>query len=191
NRDMPAAGGQGSGHQANTNWYGGAAYTGAPNLNLTVAFLRAGGGGQDFRFGVVLIALIGADNVNIEIENLKNRYGEEHVEDFLGGFRYIINDGVRELTRAGTTLPPAPAKLKGVALARALIDAGTGPDSVFWAGRLFDVLLSHDVHVQAMTDLEATFGGKVGLRTHKILNQLMYDIADALNMHEIDRAPVH
>lgn len=184
--------GQSAGQQqANMNWYGGEAYQGAPNLELTAAFLRAGDGAQDFSFGAVLVKLIGANNVNVEIANLMNRYGEEDVEDFLGGMRYLVNNGVQQLNDAGTSLPPAPAELKNVALAKALIDAGTGPDGIFWAGRMFDVLLSHDVHVQAMTDMQATFGAKVGMRTHKILNQLMYDIADALNMDDVHRAPFH
>lgn len=191
NQQFGAHGSAASGQQANVNWYGGAIYHGAPDLQLTAALLRAGSGGPSFSVANVLIELIGADNVNIEIANLKNRYGKEAVDDFLGGLRYTINDGMQQLTRAGTTLPPAPADLQGKELARALIKAGTGPDGIFWTGRLLDTLLSHDVHVQVMTDLEATFGTEVDVRMHKIMNQLMADIARALSMRDVHRAPFH
>src|SRR5699024_10051219 len=49
------------------NWYGGPAYTGAPNLEATAALVRAGGGADNFSFAQALVSMLGEDTVNAEV----------------------------------------------------------------------------------------------------------------------------
>lgn len=89
------------------------------------------------------------------------------------------------------SLPAAPDKLQGAALAKALVQAGTGPDGTFWSGLLFDKALSHDIHNLVMADIDVEFGHSADKNVHKILNQAMYDVAQALGMREVKLADLH
>lgn len=173
------------------NWYGGPAYVGEPALEVTAALVRAGGGVQDFSFATALAAVLGQDTFAIEIAKLKRQYGEQAVENFMAGMNYATTAGLQRARRSGITLPAAPADLQGAELAKALIEAGTAADGTFWAGRMFDVLLSHKLHNQVMTDINATLGTEVGLLTHQILNQLMYDTDQVLGLGDVKLASLH
>ena len=88
-------------------------------------------------------------------------------------------------------LPDAPADLHGAALAKALVQAGTAPDGTFWSGYLFDKALSHPIHVRVMADIDAKFGHGSDENTHRILNQAMYDVAQALGEKSVKLASMH
>lgn len=177
--------------QDGMNWFGGPIYNGEPALKATAALVRAGGSADDFSFAQALVAMLGQDMVNAEIAKLKRQYGEDDVQLFINGMDYAINTGLQLAAQAGITLPDAPADLRGTKLAKALVKAGTAPDGTFWAGRLFDVAISHKLHNAVMANIEANLGHYPDKITHKILNQAMYDVAQALGMNEVKLAPFH
>ncbi len=176
--------------QAGNNWFGGPSYTGAPALAATAALVKAGGGADHFEFSTALVAMLGQDTVNKEVAKLDKQYGKQQVKTFLGGMTFAINDGLKRATEAGVKLP-APADLQGPALAKALVQAGTAPDGTFWSGYLFDKAISHNLHNQVMGDIDAKFSMAADGTTHKILNQAMYDVAQALGQKDVKLASFH
>jgi hypothetical protein len=176
--------------QAGNNWFGGPAYNGQPALAATAALVKAGGGADHFDFATALVAMLGKDTVNQEVAKLNKQYGEKEVKTFLGGMTFAINDGLKRATEAGVKLP-APADLSGPALAKALVQAGTAPDGTFWSGYLFDQAISHNLHNQVMGDIDAKFGMAADSTTHKILNQAMYDVGQALGNKSVKLAAFH
>lgn len=173
------------------NWYGGQAYLGKPALKATAALVKAGGGAANFSFPKALVAMLGAKTVNAEVAKLNQQYGEETVKTWLNGMTYAVNMGLKYATEAGVKLPEPPADLTGTKLAAALVKAGVGPDGTFWSGRLFDVAISHPLHNKVMMNINKTKGGHVDLITHKVLNQAMYDVAQALGMKQVKLASLH
>ncbi|HET7663092.1 MAG TPA: hypothetical protein VFK31_05575 [Rhodanobacteraceae bacterium] len=173
------------------NWFGGPIYTGAPALGATAALVKAGGGAENFKFSTALVSMLGQKTVQAEVAKLNKQYGEEAVNNFLHGMTFAIKDGLKRATEAGVTLPAAPAGLKGAKLAKALVGAGTAPDGTFWSGYLFDHAISHKLHNLVMADIDAKFGHGADQNTHKILNQAMYDVAQALGEHKVKLASLH
>ncbi len=181
-------------HQMNAsamNWFGGPTYNGAPALEATAALVQAGGGASNFSFSTALVSMLGEKTVNAEVAKLNKQYGEKNVTNFINGMTFAVNDGLKRATAAGVKLPAAPADLKGAKLAEALVKAGVAPDGVWWSGYLFDVALSHDIHVQVMQDIDAKFGHGADENTHKILNQAMFDVAQALKVPNVKLASLH
>ena len=178
-------------HQSAMNWFGGASYTGAPALDVTAALVEAGGGASNFSFSKALVSMLGEKTVNAEVAKLTKQYGEKNVTDFINGMTFAVNDGLKRATAAGVKLPAAPADLKGAKLASTLVSAGTAEDGTWWSGLLFDKALSHDIHVQVMQDIDAKFGHGADENTHKILNQAMYDVAQALKVKGVKLASLH
>lgn len=179
---MPAAG---------TNWFGGPIYSGAPALEVTAALVEAGGGATEFSFSTALVSMLGEDTVNAEVAKLNQQYGEDKVTEFIEGMTFAVKSGLKHVTRAGITLPAAPAELTGSKLARALVDAGTTPDGTWWSGYLFDQALSNQIHVLVMVDIDVKYGHAADENTHRILNQAMYDVAQALKVEGVKLAPLH
>ncbi len=173
------------------NWFGGPVYTGAPALPVTAALVKAGGGAEHFSFPTALVSMLGQKTVNAEVKKLTEQFGKKNTEDFINGMTWDVNDGLKRATEAGVKLPPAPADLKGVKLAKTLVSAGTAPDGVWWAGYLFDKALSHQIHNQVMADVDVKFGHGRDMNTHYILNQAMYDVAQALGEKDVKLAPTH
>ncbi|HET7267238.1 MAG TPA: hypothetical protein VFJ15_03955 [Oleiagrimonas sp.] len=173
------------------NWFGGPIYNGAPSLKATAALVRAGGGAENFSFATALVSMLGQKTVNAEVAKLNKQYGEEAVNNFIAGMDFAVTDGLKRATEAGIALPEAPADLKGTKLATALVGAGTTPDGTFWSGYLFDHALSHKLHNLVMADIDAKLSHGADKNTHKILNQAMYDVAQALGQHEVKLASLH
>lgn len=173
------------------NWFGGPIYTGAPSLKATAALVRAGGGADNFKFSTALVSMLGEKTVNAEVAKLQKQYGEDAVNTYLSGMTFVIKDGLKRATEAGITLPEAPADLKGTKLAGALVDAGTAEDGTFWSGLLFDHAISHKLHVQVMVDVDKKFSHKTDKLVHKIDNQAMYDVAQALGKTNVKLASLH
>lgn len=174
-----------------TNMFGGPLYTGGPALQITAALVQAGGGPQEFSFPAALVSMLGQDTVNAEVAKLTKQYGKANVDDFLSGMTFAVNDGLKRATEAGVKLPAAPADLKGVALARALVYAGVTPDGTWWSGYVFDQLLSHGIHLAVMTDINTGPGFKMDQNAHRLLNQAMYDVAHALGDERVQLATLH
>lgn len=176
---------------ADMNWYGGPVYHGAPALSVTAALVKAGGGAAHFSFAAALDSMLGPKTVAAEVAKLRKQYGKTAVTGFVTGMTYAVKDGLERATEAGIKLPAAPARLRGVRLARTLVTAGTAPDGVFWSGYLFDHALSHKLHVQVMTDINTHVGAGADFTTHRILNQAMFDVARALGQKGVKLASLH
>lgn len=172
------------------NMFGGASYQGEPALAVTAALVKAGGGSEGFSFAQALVAMLGQDTVQAEVAKLTDQYGAEEVKTFLGGMDLAVALSLKHATEAGVVLPPA-AELTGIELAKTLISAGTTPDGTFWSGHLFDKAVSNKIHHQVMVDINQTAGYEADLITHKILNQAMYDVAQALGMTTVKLASLH
>jgi hypothetical protein len=173
------------------NWFGGETYNGAPALNVTAALVKAGGGASDFSFSKALVSMLGEKTVNAEVAKLTKQYGKKDVDDFINGMTFAVKDGLKRATEAGVKLPAAPADLKGAKLAETLVNAGTTSDGTWWSGFLFDKALSHDIHVGVMQDIDAKYGHGADENTHKLLNQAMYDVAQALKVKGVKLASLH
>lgn len=176
--------------QAAINMFGGAIYTGEPALAVTAALVKAGGGADDFSFASALVAMLGENTVSAEVAKLTAQYGEDEVNTFLGGMDMAISYGLKRAGEAGISLPE-PADLSGTELAKTLIEAGVTPDGTFWSGYLFDKALSNTLHNQVMADINANASYEADKVTHKILNQAMYDVAQALGMEDVKLAALH
>lgn len=185
------AAGPSPGPKGATNWYGGPVYLGKPRLRLTAAFVRAGGGPQHFSTKTALVAMLGKRAVNAEVAKLTRQYGEQRVNDFILGMNFAVADGLKRATAAGVKLPAPPSHLKGAVLAKALIRAGTTADRTFWAGELFDHLLSHGIHNQVMADADKARGGAFDRNLHRLTNQSLFDVAHALGMKSVKLASLH
>ncbi len=173
------------------NWFGGESYMGAPALDVTAALVKAGGGAENFDFSKALVSMLGEKTVNAEVAKLTKQYGAENVKQFVDGMTWAVKDGLKRATEAGVTLPAAPADLHGAKLASTLVAAGMGKDGTWWSGLLFDKALSHDLHVKVMQDIDAKFGHAADENVHKILNQAMFDVAQALKVKNVKLAPLH
>lgn len=176
---------------AATNWFGGPIYSGEPALEATAALVKAGGGAEHFSFAKALVSMLGEKTVNAEVAKLTKQYGKQNVDDFIDGMTFAVKDGLKRATEHGVKLPAAPADLHGAKLATTLVQAGTAPDGTFWSGYLFDKALSHALHVEVMADIDAKAGHGADENTHKILNQAMYDVAQALGHKNVKLAPLH
>lgn len=172
------------------NMFGGAAYYGEPALAVTAALIDAGGGAENFSFANALTSMLGEETVSAEIGKLNAQYGQEAVKTFIGGMDMAIAFSLKRADEAGIKLP-APANLSGPELAKTLVQAGTAPDGTFWSGYLFDQAISHHLHNQVMSDINRTAGYEADKITHTILNQAMYDVAQALGMKNVKLATLH
>ncbi|MEO7149009.1 MAG: hypothetical protein ABIY40_03625 [Rhodanobacteraceae bacterium] len=176
---------------ATSNWFGGPIYNGQPALEATAALVKAGGGAQHFSFAKALVSMLGEKTVNAEVAKLTKQYGKTNVDNFIGGMDFAVTDGLKRATEQGVKLPAAPADLHGAKLATTLVQAGTAPDGAFWSGYLFDKTLSHPIHVAVMADIDNKSGHAADENTHKILNQAMYDVAQALGHKDVKLASLH
>lgn len=172
------------------NWYGGPVYSGEPDLPLTAALVQAGGGAEHFSFPNALVAMLGQKTVDAEVAKLEKQYGAAEVKTFLTGMTYAVNNALMRATKQGVKLPP-PADLSGPKLAIALVQAGTDPEGTFWAGYLFDHTITHQIHNEVMADIDIHVSEKADATTHRILNQAMYDVAQALHVNDVKLASFH
>lgn len=177
---------------AKTSRYGGPVYSGSPSLPVTVALVMAGGGPGNFSIATALTSMIGASLTGKEVAKLDKQYGKASTDSFIKTFDFGVNDAVKIATADGIKLP-APASLKGHALAMALVKAGTASDGTFWEGLQLDHAVSHKIHVQVMNDMDKKAGiGPTGdANYHKIANQAHYDLAQALGMKNVKLASFH
>jgi hypothetical protein len=177
------------------NEFGGPMYTGKPDLPLTVAFVQAGGGPGNFSLVTALNSMLGADMVNQEVAKLTNQYGKQRVQNWVKGINYAVKITLQTVKEKGMQLP-SPANLQGKELAMALVKAGTvmsntPANNTFWAGLLFDRLLSHPIHEKVMAKSDQNYSKAWDGNYHQITNQAMYDLAQALGMPNVKLAPYH
>lgn len=176
--------------QAGMNWYGGPIYHGQPDLAATAALVEAGGGPEHFSFQKALVSMLGEKTVNAEVAKLTKQFGKQETDGFVNGMTFAVNDALKRATEKGIKLPP-PADLHGAALAKGLVKLGTTPNGTFWAGYMFDHTISHGLHNQVMADIDAGPGPGADATTHKVLNQAMFDVAQAEGMKNVKLASFH
>jgi hypothetical protein len=168
--------------------YGGPTYTKSPDLPSTIAFVDAGGGPGNFSTVKALTALVGADLANKEVGKLTSQYGKESVDSFVTVFNFAVDDAVKIATADGVKFP-APG-LEGKKLAAQLVQDGT-VNGTFWTGDMLDHLVTHKIHDQVMNDIDAKYGAAADANYHKISNQAMYDLAQALGAKSVMLASFH
>ncbi len=189
----PSASGSGSSMNGMSGMNGGkarfsgsSAYTGSPNLPLTLSMVVAGGGPGSFDTTKLLGVLAGAQT-SAEVAKLTSQYGAANVTSFVNVFNFVIQDTVRLATAAGVTLPagPNPSPADGKALASALYTAGITPDKQFNVEYMLDRLVSHPIHVQVMNDIDANTalgGSKADANYHIVLTTAMNDLKAAYKL---------
>jgi len=158
------------------------AYTGPPNLALTLSMVMAGGGPNNFDTTKLMHALWG-EKAPAEANRLIGEFGQQEYASFIVVFEYVVSDTLQIAAAKHIALPskPVPSPSDGHALAMALYTSGiTGGrfDSEF----LLDHLASHPIHVQVMDDIDKKYGRKADGIYHIILHESMEDLKGAYNM---------
>ncbi|MEO6835524.1 MAG: hypothetical protein ABI231_06405 [Candidatus Tumulicola sp.] len=152
-------------------------YTGAPALPVTLSMVIAGGGPGNFETLTLVKALAG-DKTDAEVAALKAKFGDTKVTNFVKVFPFVVSDSLKIAKAKGVALPaaPNPDPQNGEALAGALWAAGqTGHG--FNVEVLLDRAVSHPIHDQVMTDIDAKYGLAADADYHAVLNQAMHDLA--------------
>jgi hypothetical protein len=154
-------------------------YLGAPDLPLTAAVVAAGGGAQHFD-SLKLLAVLAGANTNAEVQSLTKRYGQERVTAFVVTFNHAIEDALIAATQAGVTLPDPPPGLAqdGKVLSSQLVNAGTMSDGRFDVGYMLEHLISRQIHVTIMQQLNADpdVGPQRNADFHVILTSVIQDL---------------
>jgi hypothetical protein len=176
-----------------TNMFGGPAYLGQPNLKLTAALVKAGGGPAHFSTAKALTSMLGKKTVNAEVAKLDKQYGKKNVHQWLKGENAVVELALKDAKQKGIKLPHAPANLHGKKLVVALVQAGTTKNGTFWAGHFYDKLVSHGIHneVMAQVNKNPKLGVPFDRDVHKFTNQTFYDIAHALGEKHVKLASLH
>lgn len=152
-------------------------YTGAPALPVTLSMVLAGGGPSNFQT-VTLVKALAGSKADAEVASLKAKFGADKVTNFVTIFPFVVSDSLKIVKAKGIALPsaPNPDPKDGKALAKALWDAGqTGHG--FNVEVMLDAAVSHGIHDQVMTDIDAKYGIAKDADYHAVLNQAMHDLA--------------
>jgi len=169
--------------------YGGPSYGGAPALAVTASLVAAGGGAENYSTARALTAMVGKDLVTAEMAKLTKQYGAAKVQTWLTVFDFAVKDALKIATKAGVKLPKPT--LQGKELAAALVTAGADKDRTFYVEFLLDKVVSNKIHHQVMADIDAQFSPADDGEYHRITNQAMYDLAQALGAKQIKLAEFH
>ena len=152
-------------------------YTGPPALPVTLSMIMAGGGPSNFQT-VTLVQTLAGSKADAEVASLKAKFGADKVTHFVTIFPFVVSDSLKIAKAKGVALPsaPNPDPKDGKALAKALWGAGqTGHD--FNVEVMLDRAVSHPIHDQVMTDIDAKYGIAQDADYHAVLNQAMHDLA--------------
>lgn len=152
-------------------------YTGPPALPVTLSMIVAGGGPSDFET-VTLVKTLAGSKADAEVASLKAKFGADKVTNFVTIFPFVVSDSLKIAKAKGVALPstPNPDPKDGQALAKALWDAGQTGHS-FNVEVMLDRAVSHGIHDQVMTDIDAKYGVAKDADYHAVLNQAMHDLA--------------
>lgn len=160
-------------------------YTGAPNLPLTLSVVVAGGGPTAFD-SAKLVGVLAGSLTSAEVKKLSDQFGSESVGSFLRTFDFVISDALALVKQNNIALPasPSPAPADGEALATALYTAGVTPAGNFDVEYMLDRLVSHPLHLQIMSDIDANpqLGGKADGNYHAVLTQAVLDLKAAYKL---------
>jgi hypothetical protein len=152
-------------------------YTGQPALPVTLSMIMAGGGPSDFKT-ITLVKMLAGDKTDAEVASLTQKFGADKVANFVTVFPFVVSDALKIAKEKGVAMPsaPNPDPKNGEALAGALWAAGqTGMG--FSVEVMLDRAVSHPIHEQVMTDIDAKYGIAKDADYHAVLNQAMHDLA--------------
>ena len=166
----------------------GAMYTGAPDLQVAISLVTAGGAPGDFSIAKALAALAGPTVANAEIAKLTKMYGVTRFTSYVTVQNFAVNDAVKVATAAGVTFPK-PA-LMGKKLAVQVVTLGL-LDGAYYEGYMLDHVVSSKVHETVMDDIDQKYGAVADANYHLISNQAHYDLAQALGATTVKLAPYH
>jgi hypothetical protein len=158
-------------------------YTGQPALPVTLSMIVAGGGPSDFST-LVLVKTLAGSKTEAEVASLNAKFGAAKVANFLKVFDFVVADSLKIVKEKGVALPsaPNPDPTNGEALAGALWGAGqTGHG--FNVEVMLDRAVSHPIHDQVMTDIDAKYGIAADADYHAVLNQAMQDLASVYDFN--------
>lgn len=152
-------------------------YTGPPALPVTLSMIMAGGGPSNFQT-VTLVQTLAGSKADAEVASLKAKFGADKVTHFVTIFPFVVSDALKIAKAKGVALPsaPNPDPKDGKALAKALWEAGQTGHS-FNVEVMLDRAVSHPIHDQVMTDIDAKYGVAQDADYHAVLNQAMHDLA--------------
>jgi len=151
-------------------------YTGQPALPVTLSMIQAGGGPAHFSTLTLVKVLAGAQT-DAEVAALKAKFGDEKVGNFVKVFDFVVADSLKIVTEKHVALPAKamPDPSNGKALAGALWAAGQTGHS-FNVEVMLDRAVSHPIHDQVMTDIDAKYGIAQDADYHAVLNTAMRDL---------------
>jgi hypothetical protein len=158
-------------------------YVGPPNLGLTLSLIDAGGGPAKYS-SLTLVKTLTGPVFDAEVKSLTDKYGADNVKSFLSTFDFVISDALRLATNAKVALPAKPSvdPADGKALSAALYKAGIDRDGNFDIEYLLDTLVSHDIHVQVMDDVDSKISRKADQNYHIMLTQAFKDLKGAYKL---------
>ena len=169
--------------------YGGPSYGGAPALEVTASLVKAGGGAEKFDIGTALVSMVGKDLVNAEVAKLTKQYGKEKVGSWMNVFNFAVKDALRIATEKGVKLPMA--SLEGKELATSLVMAGLDDRKTFYVEFMLDKAVTNGIHHTVMENIDKKFSADADADYHRITNQAMYDLAQALGAKQVKLASFH
>ncbi len=160
-------------------------YTGKPALPVTLSMVIAGGGPKNFAT-LTLVKVLAGDKTDAEVAALKQKFGDAKVTNFVTIFPFVVSDSLRIAKAKGVALPstPNPDPKNGEALAGALWAAGQTGHS-FNVEVMLDRAVSHPIHEQVMTDIDAKYGIAADADYHAVLNQAMHDLATVYHFNSM------
>ena len=166
----------------------GTTYLGAPDLQAAISLVTAGGAPGSFSITAALTNMAGAPTANAEVAKLTKQYGAPAVASFVEVQNFAVNDAVRLATAAGVQFPTP--MLKGKDLAVRVVQLGL-INGTYYEGTQLDHLVTHAIHAQVMTDIDAKYGAAADANYHKIADQAHYDLAQALGATSVGLASFH
>ena len=163
-------------------------YTGKPALAVTLSMVIAGGGPQNFET-LTLVKVLAGDKTDAEVAALKQKFGDQKVTNFVTIFPFVVSDSL-QIAKMPKASPfpatPNPDPKDGEALAGALWAAGqTGHG--FNVEVMLDRAVSHPIHDQVMTDIDAKYGIAADADYHAVLNQAMHDLATVYHFNAMGK----
>ena len=166
----------------------GAMYKGAPDLQVAISLVTAGGAVGSFSIAKALAVLAGQDTANAEIAKLTKQYGKARFTSYVIVQNFAVDDAVRVATAAGVKFPTPT--LTGTDLAKQVVTLGL-LDGTYYEGYMLDHVVSNTVHDAVMNDIDARYGTVADGNYHLISDQAHYDLAQALGVTTVNLASYH
>jgi hypothetical protein len=168
----------------------GSVFSGTPDLAATISLVKLGGGPSTFSIAKALTAMVGPTLVTEEVTKLTKQYGKPAVDNWITVFDYSVQTAAATANAAGVKFPDA--NLGGKELAARLVMLGVpGNDGAFYHGTLLDHLVTHPIHETTMAAIDAKFSPALDANYHRITDQAMYDLAQALGAATVKLAAFH